>query len=348
MINVSRRAWLKASALAPVAIACSRPRTSKDVLRALVLDVATEDAKEIVVASARLAEGLGAVVDGSTPAALDAARTAWKTALLSWQRATCFQTPALLKSNALLRAIFFPVRAPAVEHLALSGMASSDGSVSELGVDRKGMFALEVLLFGVPGTAATPLFERAGPEGQQARRFAQLLGANVAQYARAAASELGDGKATAESYAQGGQETLSRLVSQMVGTIGSLTSGRLSKALATDGASKPSQIEGYSSGSALDILETLVHGVERVYAGGRGGGLAELVHARSAALDASLRARFREARSALEQANRARGNVRSHELGAAQAAVRALDHALESEFTSALGVTLTFAGPDAD
>lgn len=346
-MNVSRRGWLKVSALAPVAMACSRSATPHDVLRALVLDLATADAQDVVAASARLAASLGAAASATAPADLGPARSAWKTALLSWQRAKCFQTPALVKSNALLRATFFPVRAPAVEHLALSDEAVNDHSISELGVDRKGLFALEVLLFGAPGTTAPPLVERDGAEGQRARRLTQLLGANVAQYARSAAAELGDGEATAESYARGGQETLSRLVSQLVGTVGSITSGRLSKALVSDGG-KPSQIEGYSSGSALDILVTLVQGVERLYVGGSRGGLANLVHARSTALDSSLRARFRDARAALERANRMRGNFQSQELASAHVAVRALDHALESEFTSALGVTLAFDGPDAD
>ncbi len=106
------------------------------MLRALVLDVATEDTRELVATSAELAEALRAAVDQPVSAALGAARDAWKKALFSWRRAACFQTVPLVKSNALLRATFFPVRAAAVEQLALSGGAEGDQSVRELGVER--------------------------------------------------------------------------------------------------------------------------------------------------------------------------------------------------------------------
>ena len=328
-------------------VACSRPRTSKDVLRALVLDLATEDAAVLVDTSTRLSQSLRLMADAPGPVALEAARNTWKTALLAWQRASCFQTLPLVRSNALLRATFFPVRAVEIERLARSGDAENAESAAALGVDRKGMFALELVLFRGAGATAPALCERADADGDHARRFAAALGTNVAAHARAVTQELGDGKAFAEVYAQGGHENLNHLVSEMVGTIGSMSSGRLSKALSLE-AVKPGQIKGDASGTALDILVTLVRGVQRLYEGGPRGGLTELVHAASASVDASLRMRLSAAGAAIEQAQRAQSLERERAFAAAREALRSLDRSLESEFSSTLGVTLLFAGPDAD
>jgi predicted lipoprotein len=348
-MRISRRDWLKAWSLAPLAGACSRARTRKDVLRALVVDLATEDMRAIDATSRDLSESLRAAIDGPEPARLEAARSAWKKAVLAWRRASCFQTVPLVKSNALLRATFFPVRASAVESLALSGKPLSDKGVSELGVDQKGLFALEVLLFGAPEGVDAPLGERLELEGVRVRELAHLLGANVAECALAAARELGDGEAFAETYANAGQESLNRLVSQMVGVLGSIASGRLSKALLPDGQSRPSEIEGYSSGSAIEILSALVSGVERLYRGGAGGGIADLVQATSAAVDQRVRDHFSRALSALERVRQSRAGRAEPELAnTAREAMRALDRLFETELASALGVTLMFAGPDAD
>src|SRR5262249_37785288 len=141
--------------------------------------------------------------------------------LLAWERASCFPTMELTTSHALLRALFWPIRVGAVQSL-VSGTGSLDQHmVSELGVDRKGLFALEFLLFGAPGQGVQPLVEAPGTTGMRARLLSLAIAENVAACAKAA-SDTKPVPTPADP-----NPLLTLIVSQMSSTIGSISSGKL-------------------------------------------------------------------------------------------------------------------------
>jgi predicted lipoprotein len=347
--QLSRRALfaqLAGVAALPSALGCRRELDQRAVLRALVLQVAVPNAEALLRESRRLDLSLRAVSESSTGEEASSARTAFRRALLVWKRCYAFRIGPFASSNVFLRAMFWPARPKSIEAV-LSGERAIDGAlVDALGVDAKGLFGLEYLLFSDSGQGAGDSF------GARRKRYALEISSNVMAYAERNLRLLGDGRGYAQSFAEHGRDSENRLVAQMIDSV-ELLVGKLERVLRFNesGALQASHVKGYFSGTSLDIAISLLAGTEALYAGGGGPGLCDRVAPVSTAIDERLRAAFGAAHRALqalrvplEQCVKAN----SKGMRSAVTAVRALELALRVDLKSALGITLTFSSGDGD
>jgi predicted lipoprotein len=330
---------------------CRKPRSRGEVLSGLVHDVLAADIKEIVVASEHLDRAVQKLVTAPAPETLSLAQKAWKGAVTRWKRGYCYRNGPLVETAALLRAAFWPTRQQAIDAFLSKPLPEGD-YFSELGVDVKGLYALEYLLFGIDKTPPVEASRFAGPDADRTRRFTGALARDVRLWSEKADTALGDGTKLAARLAGGDKDTLSFFVNQMAATAESVGQ-QLSQAsdLAKNGRLRPREIEAWPSGMSTDILDTLIAGTEHLYAGKDAAGLAELVAAVAPQLEPRIRAAFSHARATLrgldgpvEEAALARPAA----LTAARDATKALEISLKTEFASALGVTLTFTSTDGD
>lgn len=343
--TTSARGWTRREALALLAAAllggaaCSRPKSRAEVVRTLTADLAKEDLDALLRVNAKLVESVERLVNAPGGAELTAARESFREALLAWETAACFPNLALTRSHAPLRARFWPVREASVQKLLVGSDELSAARVNELGVDRKGLFALEWLLFPAPGSDEPAPVELSGTPGERARALSLAYAQNVATCAERVPRGQPEDSADANT-------RLIEIVGHMSTTLGSIASGRLSHAFEPGRAERSVVVRGLLSGTSISILQTLVAGTERVYRGPSGVGLGTLVAEAAPEVDEHLRALFQAARVALTRAGEPGASPLV--LASAQAGVRNLDVALEVELPSALGITLLFGGADAD
>jgi predicted lipoprotein len=329
---------------------CRKAPPRQAILASLVEELVVPDVQAVLARSRAIEESAAVLAHEPSQANLDRTRGRWREALLAWRQAYCFRNGPLVTTSAFLRAAFWPTRLLAVDALARGQQAIDDAAVRELGVDEKGLFALEHLLFGPP---AGVLVERQTAAGDRSRHLVVSLAHAVTISAEAAASTLGDGKTFGAAFAARGQESVSLLVNQLADTIETIASSRLARLLGLGGrAPRPNDIEGLPSAMMFQIPRALVAGTERVYLGGTGNGLGALVRAVSPAIDDRARAAFARSGAALDAlvavpiAEALAG--RRADLEAASRAVKDLEVALKTDVSSALGVTLVFTGGDGD
>lgn len=329
---------------------CRKPHTRREVLSALAHDVLATDIAEIVTASARLDDAVKKLVSAPAAATLAEAQKAWKGAMLKWKRGYCYRNGPLVETAALLRAAFWPARQQAIDAVLSKQLPAGD-FFAELGVDVKGLYALEYLLFGTDKTPPMDANRFAGPDAERTRQFAGALAKDVRAWSEKANTALGDGKALATRLANGDKETLSFLVNQMAGTAESVRQQVLqAHDLAQNGRLRPREIEGWPSGISTEIVDTLVAGIEHLYVG-NSAGLAELVAAVGPELETRIRSAFSNARTTLKALGgplEVAAIERPAALAAAMEATKVLELCLKTEFASALGVTLTFTSSDGD
>ncbi|MGC4095068.1 MAG: imelysin family protein [Polyangiaceae bacterium] len=227
--RMQRRNFGRACASALLAgslpLACQRAPQRGEVLAALVREVVVDETRACLHESQRLRAACATLSQHCTQAGLESARSALGAALGAWKRVGCFKSGPLVETNALLRATYFPARPALIEELLLQHGELDATRVDALGVDSKGLFALEYLLFpfGNEGPRTLDHFDKE----PRRRQLSVLLADTVARGVEAAATQLGDGALLAEQFARGGQQSLSRLVNQLVMTIETLAGNRL-------------------------------------------------------------------------------------------------------------------------
>jgi len=286
-----------------------------------------------------------------TVGTLRAARASWQRALLSWKRLDAFRIGPILESNSLLRVMFWPVRTAGIDALLQGSPAIDDASVDAMGVDRRGLFALEYLLFS-DETEEQCSARFAGSTGERRTQLARALAANVSFYAEGVARSLGDGRVYARKFADEGQDSVNRLVAQLVYTVENVSANRFARvsSLVKTGKLKPKELEGGAARLSQQIALTYLRASEALYVAEERG-LCRLVQAQSPKVDHELRSAFAEAISLvsalgapIEEAAE-RDPVRFQ---AASDAVKKLERALKVELASVLGVTSTFSSVDGD
>jgi len=329
--------------------ACDKPLTREQVLSSLVLDLAVPDVEAVAVECARLETEVRALTAAATSAQLTRTQQEWQRALLAWKRVHVLRTAPVVSTNALLRAAFWPVREKAIEEIRLDTRPIESSSIEELGVDVKGMYALEHLLFSAPAELVLRLSER---KGDREKELLRLLSENVCSYAKSARSALGDGKECATALSKTGQEGLNEIVGSLIATLESTV---LHMQLVSDrhalGTLKLADVEGGLSQSSLELVLMSLTACERVYVGVQGRGVSALVHAVSPSIQAHMRSTFASAVAAvralklpLERA------VISHqaELKRAIARVQDVEVGFKTELASVLGITLSLVSGDGD
>ncbi len=349
-----RRTFLQQALLAStsgVFPACQRGLTKTEVLRALVKQVVLPNTVAIAEDSRRLDAEIARLAAEPGVATLRAAREQWRRALSSWKRADAFRNGPIMDTNCLLRAMFWPVRTEAIDALLESTQGVDAASIDAIGVDRRGLFALEHLLFSDQADEQL-VFAFAGPAGERRSRLARSLATNVLFYADKAARALGNGTEYAQEFADGGQDSLNRLVGQLVHTVENVCANRLAgiSDLAKSGRLKPTMVEGSGSRMSQQIALTYLRATEQLYLG-VDRGLSQLVRALSLAVDNELRSAFSQAIAAVSKLGLPLEEVAKRdpaELDVAAATVKKLERALRTELASTLGVTLTFSSVDGD
>lgn len=337
---MERRHFLQctgALSLSALATACQNDKTGK-VLAAIVRDVAVPDSAAAVAASRQLRVAIAKLVGTPTPPALASARDEWKKALLTWTRVRCFPGP----ESTVNRVLSWPARPAAVDVVLKDSKPMSGNFLEAVGVDAKGLFALEYLFFP-PGAQQDDavVAQFAGREGGRRRRMIAEISKDAVSSAEALSKALVDGAGYGETFAKAGQESVNRLVGQMVATAEGVSVGRIGAILALDRErlAQPVDVEGGLSGLSRDIVLAELEATERLYRGG----LRQLIPSDSAAVDEHVLAAFsatitvlRKLAGPLEQV--ARDDRAS--LQAAGATTKALALALAAELTPALGVKL--------
>src|SRR6187399_1280742 len=127
--------------------ACRRGVSKRDVLRALIEQVVAPNTANVADTSRRLDREITRLAGEPSLTTLLAAREQWQRTLLSWKRTDAFRDGPIMDANSLLRAMFWPVRTAAIDELLQGTRALDDASLNEMGVDRRGLYALEYLLY---------------------------------------------------------------------------------------------------------------------------------------------------------------------------------------------------------
>ena len=351
---MERRTFIRHAMLAGTASVfpgCRRAGAKEEVLRALVERVVVPNTADVAKTSRRLAVDLARLVAEPSLASLRASREQWQRALSSWKRADVFRSGPIMDTNCLLRAMFWPVRTGAIDALLQGSASIDDASIDAMGVDRRGLFALEYLLY--PAQAEDRILAGfVGPGGERRARFASALASNVSLHADQAARSLGDGKEYARKFAERGQDSLSLVVGQLVHTVENVSATRLARisSLAKRGLLQATEVEGGVARVSQEIALTYLRGAEQLYLG-VDHGLRQLVSALSGAVDDQIRSTFSQAIAAVSNLGLPLEEVAKQDPGALDAAagvVKKLERGLKTDLASTLGVTMTFSSLDGD
>lgn len=351
---MQRRIFMQRTLLASAACVlpgCHRGVTKTEVLHTLVEQVVVPNTAAVAENSRHLAGEITHLAAEPGLTALHAAREQWQRALLSWKRADVFRNGPIMDTNSLLRAMFWPVRTGAIDALVQGSQVIDDASIELMGVDRRGLFALEHLLYS-ESTDEQIAAAFAGANGERRARLARCLAGNVSLAADRVVRALGSGKAYADKFAAGGQDSLNHLIGQLVYSVENVSARRLTRisTLAKGGLLKPTEVEGNGGRMSQRIALTYLQATEELYLG-VDHGLSQLVKALSSAVDDRLRASFRQAITAVAGLGLPLEEVAKQNLAALDAAaevVKKLERALRTDLASTLGVTLTFSSVDGD
>jgi len=328
-------------------VGCTAAPTREEVLRTAVARQLVPDMQALARDAAELTVHLRAL-SADCPS-LSAAQSAWRRALLSWERVYAFRVGPLVDNSGLLRARFWPTRQAALEARLAAPEPLSAAAVEQLGVDVRGMYALEWLLFVEP----TQGLCAATQAGTQKRAGALAFAQNVQGYADRALAQLGDGSALVSTLRVEAQESVSRLVNQMVATVETLASDRLAVVIemAAHDDLRSSEVQAAASGLSQQLVLVQLAATEALYLGHQGDGLSALVRPVAGQIDERVRARFVAARNLTEQLGAPLEVAVVFDRARVLAAFRALKElelALKVDLASALGVTLTFTAGDGD
>jgi uncharacterized protein len=248
----------------------------------------------------------------------------------------------------------------------LAGTAPlTEQNVAELGANRKGMMAMEYVLFDSrAGNAA--VLERLtaqGDAGARRRAYLRALGAvlhtNAVEVRTAWEPDQGNYVAQLASAGTSGskyatqKEAVDEIVNRLIGSV-EVAELKLSKPLGfeTGGTVRPEEEEARRSDNSLADLTHALVGMERLWTGPEGnGGLARVVAATNKNLDTTVRGELAAVRSALESIPpplRTALLQNRESVEAARAALSNLRATLASEVVANLGVTLKFNDNDGD
>jgi len=311
------------------------------VLAALVRDVAVPDSAAAVDASRQLRVSVAKLVGTPTPASLETARDEWKKALLAWTRVRCFPSP----ESTVSRVLSWPARPEAVEVVLRDSKPMSANFLDNVGPDAKGLFALEYIFFPPGAQPEAAVAQFVGREGGRRRRLTAEVSKDTVASAEALSKALGDGTSYGQTFADAGQESINRVVDQMVATAESVSAKRIGAILGLDRdrLTQPVDVEGGLSGLSRDIVLAEIEATERIYRSG----LRELVPSASAGVDEHVQAAFSAAVTALRKLAGPLEQVARDDrasLEAAGAKTKALAVALKTELAQALGVKLSVRG----
>ena len=331
---------------------CNRPEPRAQALAATIQRVPIPDAQDIARASNELVEALQRLTAASPGPVLQAAQDAWRRAALAWQRGFAFQHGPFVRTGALLRASFWPARRAAIAAFLTGTDAIDADRIELLGVDAKGVFAIEHVLFEAGPEDSAPGPWLAGAHGDRARALVSALAQDVKRYADRGVAAIGDGEKFKADFARGAQHSLNRLVDQLIGTVEN-AAVRLDRVLRQNAnhTLRPADVQGEPSGLSTQVLQAWVSVAERVYGARVDASLATLLRDAAPAIEASTSQAFDAAVRGLASIGAPIEQVVQRDpapLAAALRALKSVEIALRTELASALGVTIAFTSMDGD
>ncbi len=292
---------------------------------------------DLVAESKRLRTAVQGLLEAPRPERLATARQSFKAATLAWKRAAAFRAGPFATTQAFQHAAFWPARPSSIDAVLAASEAIDEPRIEALGVEAKGLFALEYLLFG--GARGVEL-EATDPMAQRAREYCFELASNILGYATRVRRVLGDGRSYARELGARGQQGVDQLVAQSVDTL-DIVLGKFARVERAQHSRTPLEtaVEGYFSKTSLDIVRALLDGTRAVYVGGSQGSLSELVVRSAPAIDDHVRQAFALADSALLALGQPLELGLTGEPERFRRAVRAveqLEHVMKVEMASAL------------
>jgi predicted lipoprotein len=332
-----KRRELVTGLLALSQLPACRKRDRNEVLEGLVSAALAALVDRLVTESKQLRGAVQGLLEAPQPERLAGARQAFKTSTLAWKRAAAFRAGPFASTQAFQRAAFWPARPSSIEAVLAAPEAIDEPRIEGLGVDAKGLFALEYLLFsGAQGAR----LDGPEPTAIRVREYCFELSCNILGYASRVRRVLGDGRAYARGFGAMGQQGVDELVAQSVDTL-DIVLGKFARVERAQqiGAPFESAVEGYFSKLSLDIVIALLEGTRLVYVGASRGSLSELVAQSSPAIDDHVREAFALADSslaALGQPLEVGLTSAPDRFRRAVGAVEQLKHVMKAEMVSAL------------
>jgi uncharacterized protein len=298
---ITRRQLLKLGAVGtlPAVHGCGK-RDQASVLSGLVTEVVLGMAHEVRAESRALHAAVRALSTEPDRERQRSAQTVLKRATLAWKRAYAFRSGPFVESEGFQRAAFWPARPTLIDAVLNDFEPIDEQRVQQLGVDARGLYALEYLLFDEANARAMQL--PSDGHGERARAYALELSANVLGYANRMQRLLGDGRTYAANFSKAGKQSVTTLVTQTRDTL-SVVSGKFARAqrARVENRPLPFAVEGYFSGNSHEIVLAIIAGSKRLYLGGGSGGLSALVAAASTPIDERVRAGFHEVEQRLRE-----------------------------------------------
>lgn len=282
-------------------------------------------ARDVLTESRALDEAATAWANEPNEMRLGAARDRLMAATLAWKRAQAFRSGPFASTQAFQRAAFWPANPNSIDAV-VAGPPVTELVVQGLGVETRGLFAIEYLLFGL------------SKHDLQARSYVKELAKNVLGYAKRLASTLGDARAFAAQFAQADHGSVQALYAQSLDSMDMLRGKfvRVSRAVSEHTALHEA-VEGYFSRSSVEVARALLLGTKRLYLGG----LSEIVASARTEIDEQMRAAFTETDArfaAIVPTLDAALLQRPEAFQGAVAALAQLEHLLKTDIASALEV----------
>ncbi|PTL84017.1 imelysin family protein [Vitiosangium sp. GDMCC 1.1324] len=364
------RRLVPAAVLLSLALVVSCGDSQNTALRTAFLKELGEDTilptyREFDTRTETLASALAALEATPTEATLTEAQSAWRATRSPWQSQESFHIGPSEELHTGAAVDQVP-STTGIDSLLAGDSSLAEAAVAELGANRKGMLAMEYVLFDADGGNAAVLARLTTAEGNAgARRRAYLkaLGAVMHKDAEAVhtAWEPEQGNYIAQLATAGNsgskyatqKDAVDEVVNRLI-ACAETTELKLSKPLgfATGGTIRPEQEEARRSDNSLKDLGDTLQGMERVWLGANGnGGLSRVVAASNKKLDETVRGELAAVRSALEAIPPPlRTALYNHRESVedARAALAQLRATLTTEVVANLGVTIKFNDNDGD
>jgi len=370
--QVQWRALVASACLAPtfVAVASCAPVPLSDGERRVALRSTTEQVilptyQELSDRSAELAALLAELAAHPSETNLDEVRQAYADARAPLEEAQAFGFGPAADLHATAGLDQAPTDTAKLDSELASQKELTVEYVADLGANKRGLHAIEYLLFPADADVDAALMAD-DTAGERRRQFlssaADVVAAKAAELLAAWQPEQGDysgrftqpgGPDSASTTVQAGLDTL---LNETVVLCEVMANVKLGRPLGiTTGKVDPSAQESERSGLSLDDLRSNLSGIRNIYLGSRdgtqGSSLSRLVHGKSPSTDLHARTALADAEAALaavpDPLTRALSDA-PESVNAAYDAVRALKRVLATEVLGTLGASLKFSDNDGD
>ena len=333
--------------------------TREAVLRDTVGKVIAPAWQELLAKSRDLTNALGGLIHSPSGDALTQARQAWAATMLAARAVQGYEAGPLTDRDAATAFFYSQILPGRITGVLSSQQPITATYVEELGSPAKGLFALEHLLFG-PRTsetgatkAASPTGILAGPQGPRLSAYLQELARDVEARATQVAGDWSAPDGAAKKFITDGQESINTLVNQLTMHLELAVENRLGFVLRLPEPihRQYQRVECSSSGTSQQSIRAQISGIKRLYRGGDGTGLDDLVNQLNPALARRFEAQFASTLSAIEALGGPLEDAVVKDRAALQGAydqARALEILFKVDLASTLGVTITFGLNDGD